>query len=121
MINNTTKYVLETISKYAALTTTEIAEKTGLQVENVNYHVRILRRENLIYVSAWIQSSRNVPTMMLTSGNRLDADKPPLKLQTIKKQEKKLKTQPSFTPKADEAAAWLMNPITPKSLDLSVR
>jgi DNA-binding MarR family transcriptional regulator len=121
MINNTTKHVLEVISKYPAMTTTEIAAETGLQIENVNYHVRILRRGNLIYVSAWIQSSRNVPTMMLTSGNRLDAEKPPLKPQTIKKHEKKLKTHSSFKPRPDEAAAWLTNPIIPRNLDMSAR
>lgn len=121
MINNTTKHVLEVISKYPAMTTTEIAKETGLQIENVNYHVRILRKENLIYVSAWIQSSRNVPLMMLTKGNRLDAEKPPLKQQTIIKNEKKLKAQPKFQPRPDEAAAWLLNPIIQSSLDMSAR
>ena len=121
MINSTTQQVLEVISKYPAITNPEIAKETGLQIENVNYHVRILRKENLIYVSSWIQSSRNVPLMMLTKGNRLDADKPPLKKQTIIKNEKKLKAEPKFQPRADEAAAWLLNPIIQSSLDMSVR
>jgi len=68
MINNTTKHVLEVISKYPAMTTSEIAAETGLQIENVNYHVRILRKENLIYVSSWVQSVRNVPLMMTDKG-----------------------------------------------------
>ena len=121
MINNTAKLLLEVISEYPAMTMTEIAEKTGLQVENVNYHVRILRRENLIYVSSWMKSSRNVPTMRLTIGNKLDADKPLLKPQTIKKHEKKIPIQKPFKPRADEAAAWMMNPIIPRNLDMSVR
>ena len=121
IINNTAKLLLESISKYPEMTMVEIAQKTGLQVDNVNYHVRILRRENLIYVSSWMQSSRNVPTMRLTIGNKLDADKPLLKPQTIKKHEKKLPIQKPFKPRADEAAAWMMNPIIPRNLDMSAR
>lgn len=120
-LSNTSKRILEVISKYPAITNSEIVEETGLETETVNYHVRILRRENLIYVSAWIQSSRNLPVMMLTSGNRIDADKPPLKRQTLVRYEKKLKVKAEFTPRADEAAAWLMNPITPKNLDMSAK
>ena len=121
MLNNTAKQVLEVISKYAAITTTEIAEETGLKADTVNYYVRNLRNDNLIYVSSWILNYRNVPTMMLTSGNRMDADKPPLKQQTMKKYDKKIRVQKTFTPRADEAAAWLMNPITPKNSDMSAK
>lgn len=121
MINNTTKHVLEVISKHPKMTTSDIARETGLQAENVNYHVRILRKENLIYVSSWIHNSRNVPIMMLTKGNRLDAEKPPIKQQTIVKNEKKLKVRSQFKPRPDEAAAWLLNPIIPNSLDMSAR
>ena len=90
-------------------------------MKTVNYHVRILRMENMIYVSEWIQNSRNVPTMVLSVGNKLDAEKPPIKLQALKKHEKKLKVYAKFTPRPDEAAAWLLNPITPKNLDMSAR
>ena len=55
-------------------------------MKTVNYHVRILRMENMIYVSEWIQNSRNVPTMVLSVGNKLDAEKPPIKLQALKKE-----------------------------------
>lgn len=120
-LSNTTQQVLDVISKHPAMTTADIAAETGLKIEIVNYHVRILRRENLVYVSAWIQSVRNLPTMMLTSGNKLDAEKPPLKPQTILRYQKKIKVQPSFIPRADEAAVWLMNPITPKNSDMSAK
>jgi DNA-binding transcriptional ArsR family regulator len=121
MLSNTSQHIYEYISRHPFVCTSDIARITGLPMKTVNYHVRILRMENLIYVSEWIQNKRNVPTMALSAGNKIDAPKPPLKLQAIKKHEKKLKVYEKFTPRPDEAAAWLLNPITPKNLDMSAR
>jgi hypothetical protein len=121
MLSNTTQNIYEYIARQPLVCTSDIAKVTGLPMKTVNYHVRILRMENLIYVSEWVQNSRNVPTMVLSVGNKLDAPKPPVKPQTIKKHEKKLKVYEKFTPRPDEAAAWLLNPITPKNLDMSAR
>jgi predicted transcriptional regulator len=121
MLSDTTQHIYEYIARHPLASTADIAKFSGLQMKNVNYHVRILRMENLIYVSEWIQNSRNVPTMVLSAGNKMDAPKPPVKQQTIKKHEKKLKLATKFTPRPDEAAAWLMNPITQKNLDMSAK
>lgn len=90
-------------------------------MKTVNYHVRMLRMENMIYVSEWIQNKRNVATMVLSVGNKLDTPKPPIKIQTIMRHEKKLKVHAKFTPRPDEAAAWLLNPITQSNTDMSAR
>lgn len=90
-------------------------------MKNVNYHVRILRKTGMIYVSDWIQNSRNIPTMVLSAGNKMDAEKPPLKLQALMRHEKRLRTHVNFKPRPDEAAAWLMNPIIQSNIDMNVR
>ncbi len=118
---NKTKQIQDYIAMHKGVTTVEISQHTGLHIKHVNYYVRRLRTQNLIFVSQWIQSARNMPTMLLSSGNKLDADKPPLKHETIMRHEKKLKIKEIFTPRADEAAAWLMNPITQKNLGMSAR
>lgn len=121
MLSNTAKHIYDYITRQPIVSVTDIAKFTGLHPKYVNYYVRILRKENLIYVSEWIANSRNVPTMVLSAGNKLDAEKPPMKEKTIKLHEKRLKTYAKFTPRPDEAAAWLMNPITPKNSDMSAR
>jgi DNA-binding MarR family transcriptional regulator len=121
MLSNTAQHIYEYITRQPIVTVTDIAKYTGLHVKYVNYHVRILRKENLIYVSEWIRNSKNVPTIVLSAGNKLDAERPLVKEATIKLHEKRLKTYPTFTPRPDEAAAWLMNPIIPKNSDMSVR
>ena len=121
MLSNTTIHVYEYISRKTGALTSDIAKDTGLQMKNVNYHVRILRKEGMIYVSDWIQDKRNIPIMALTAGNKMDADKPPLKPQAMMRHEKKLKYQTTFRPRPDEAAAWLLNPITLSSIDMSAK
>ena len=121
MLSNTSQHILDYIGRHPIVCTSDIAKFTGFPLKTVNYHVRILRMENLIYVSEWIQNKRNVPTMVLSAGNKLDAPKPPIKLQTIMRHEKKLKVHAKFTPRPDEAAAWLLNPITQSNLDMSAR
>jgi len=121
LISNTSQHIYDYISRNPLVCTSDIAKVTGLPMKTVNYHVRILRMDNLIYVSEWIQNSRNVPTMVLSVGNKLDAPKPPVKPQTIMRHEKKLKVRAKFTPRPDEAAAWLLNPITQSSTDMSAR
>ena len=121
MLTNTSQHIYDYISRHPIVCTSDIAKFTGLPMKTVNYHVRILRMDNLIYVSEWMQNKRNVPTMVLSAGNKMDAPKPPVKLQTIMRHEKKLKVHAKFTPRPDEAAAWLLNPITPKNLDMSAR
>jgi DNA-binding MarR family transcriptional regulator len=119
MLNKTTQ-IHEYIAQNNGVTGVDIAKHTGIDIKHVNYYVRSLRNKNLIYVSEWVQSARNMPTMLLSSGNKLDAEKPPLKEQTLVKYEKLIKTPPPFKPRPDEAAAW-MYPTTPKSLDMSAR
>jgi len=121
MLSNTSKHIYEYISRHPLVCTSDIVKLTGFSIKTVNYHIRILRMNNFIYVSEWIQNSRNVPTMVLSVGNKLDAPKPPVKEQTIMRHEKKLKVHKTFTPRPDEAAAWLMNPITQSNLDMSAR
>jgi DNA-binding MarR family transcriptional regulator len=121
MLSNTTQHIYDYIARNPIVSSTDIVKYTNLHPNKVNYHLRILRKLNLIYVSEWIQNSRNVPTMVLSAGNKLDAPKPPIKLQALKKHEKKLKVHAKFTPRPDEAAAWLMNPITQSSTDMSAR
>lgn len=111
----------EYIAKNKGVTTTDISKHTGVDIKHVNYYVRSLRMQNLIYVSEWIYSIRNIPTMLLSNGNKLDAEKPLVKQQTFKKYEKRLKTHAPFEPRPDEAAAWMMNPTTPNNLDMSAR
>jgi len=118
---NKTKQIHDYIAQHNGVTTVDISRNTGLSIKHVNYYVRSLRTQNMIYVSDWIQSSRNVPTMLLSSGNKLDAEKPLLKLQTLKKYDKRIKVHAPFKPRPDEAAAWMLNPTTPKSLDMSAR
>lgn len=121
MLSQTTKHIYDYIAKYPIVSITDIAKYTSLHPRLISYHIRILRKENLVYVSEWIQNVRNVPVMVLTAGNKMDAPKPPIKLQALKKHEKKLKSHERFTPRPDEAAAWLLNPITPKNSDMSAR
>jgi hypothetical protein len=121
MRSNTSQYIYEYICKQPLVMTSDIAKATGISMKIVHYHVRILRMENLIYVSEWIPNSRNVPTMMLSAGNKMDAPKPPLKEQAFMRHEKKLKNQRTFRPRPDEAAAWLLNPIIQSNLDMSAR
>jgi DNA-binding MarR family transcriptional regulator len=121
MLSQTTRHIYDYIAKYPIVSITDIAKYTSLHPKLISYHIRILRKENLIYVSEWIQNVKNVPIMVLTAGNKLDAPKPPVKPQTIMRHEKKLKVCAKFTPRPDEAAAWLMNPIIPKNLDMSAR
>lgn len=121
MLSNTTIHVYEYISRHPCVFTSDIAKHTGLQMKNVNYHVRILRKHGMIYVSKWIEDHRNIPIMTLSVGNKMDAEKPPLKPQAIMRHEKRLMERRKFVPRPDEAAAWLMNPIIPKNIDMSAR
>jgi DNA-binding MarR family transcriptional regulator len=120
MLNKTTQ-IHEYIAQNNGVTGVDIARHTNIDIKHVNYYVRSLRSKNLIYVSEWVQSARNMPTMLLASGNKLDAEKPLVKQQTFKKYEKRLKTHEPFKPRPDEAAAWMMNPTTPNNSDMSAR
>lgn len=121
MLSNTTLYVYEYISRKPGVLMNDIAKDTGLQLKNVNYHVRLLRRASMVYVSDWSYSSKNVPVMLLSAGNKMDVEKPPIREESIMRHEKRLKFSETFRPRPDEAAAWLLNPITPSSIDMSAR
>lgn len=121
MLSNTTIHVYEYISRKPGVLMNDIARDTGLQLKNVNYHVRILRRASMVYVSDWSYSSKNVPVMLLSAGNKMDVEKPPIREESIMRHEKRLKFSETFRPRPDEAAAWLLNPITPSSIDMSAR
>jgi hypothetical protein len=101
--------IYDVIQKKGPITLRGLTNYIHLAEKDISMYVRDLRKANMIYVSDWIKGYNNRFIMTFSAGRRIDAPRPPMLDQAIRRQEKKREESAAFVPRPDVAAAWMFN------------
>lgn len=97
--------ILDIVKKEGRISAVQLRNKVNLADTTITDYLRNLHDAKKIYIVDWYRDKRNCARPVFAAGNKIDADKPPLKGKYVPKNPKVEKE--AFVPRRDEASAWM--------------
>ena len=106
-MNTTIAKVLQVVMDEGSVNSESVSRHFELASGHIQEILRNLHKSNLLYISSYKPDKRNCLRPMYSIGNKIDAEKPPVKYATERRKERLLAAKQPFTPRRDVASVWM--------------
>ncbi len=106
-MNTTNSMVLKIINERGTVNSETISKHFDLAPGHIQDILRSLYKSRLIHIAEYRPDKRNCLRPWYAAGNKIDAEKPPVKYATERRRERLLAAKQPFTPRRDIASEWM--------------